>query len=97
MKTIENIASELRDDSTSVQLLYAFNSVGKTRLSVAYKNATKEEDGTHAGNYYNAYSEDLFVWNNDIENGEANIDSPSSRAVSAGFTPILTNSASTRS
>ena len=73
MKTIENIASELRDDSTSVQLLYAFNSVGKTRLSVAYKNATKEEDGTHAGNYYNAYSEDLFVWNNDIENGEANI------------------------
>ena len=73
MKTIEDIASELRDDAAAVQLLYAFNSVGKTRLSVAYKNATKEEDGTHAGIYYNAYSEDLFVWNNDIENGEANI------------------------
>lgn len=73
MKTIEDIALELRDDETAVQLLYAFNSVGKTRLSVAYKNATKEEDGTHAGIYYNAYSEDLFVWNNDIENGEANI------------------------
>ena len=73
MKTIEEIASTLRDDGAAVQLLYAFNSVGKTRLSVAYKNATKEEDGTHAGIYYNAYSEDLFVWNNDIENGEANI------------------------
>ena len=73
MKTIEDIASELRDDSAAVQLLYAFNSVGKTRLSVAYKNATKEEDGTHTGIYYNAYSEDLFVWNNDIENDEANI------------------------
>ena len=73
MKTIEDIASELRDDAAAVQLLYAFNSVGKTRLSVAYKNATKEEDGTHTGIYYNAYSEDLFVWNNDIENGEANI------------------------
>ncbi len=73
MKTIEEIASKLRDDGAAVQLLYAFNSVGKTRLSVAYKNATKEEDGTHAGIYYNAYSEDLFVWNNDIENGEANI------------------------
>lgn len=73
MKTIEDIASELRDDTTAVQLLYAFNSVGKTRLSVAYKNATKEEDGTHAGIYYNAYSEDLFVWNNDIENDEAAI------------------------
>ena len=71
--TIEDIASELRYDAKNVQLLYAFNSVGKTRLSVAYKNATKNEDGTHAGIYYNAYSEDLFVWNNDIEHGEADI------------------------
>ena len=73
MKTIEDIALQLRDDTKAVQLLYAFNSVGKTRLSVAYKDATKEEDGTHTGIYYNAYSEDLFVWNNDIENAEANM------------------------
>ena len=73
MKTIEDIASELRGGAAFVHLLYAFNSVGKTRLSVAYKNATKGEDGTHTGIYYNAYSEDLFVWNNDIENGEVNI------------------------
>ncbi len=61
MNSIEEIASKLRDDDTAVQLLYAFNSVGKTRLSVAYKNATKQADGTHTGIYYNAYSEDLFV------------------------------------
>ena len=73
MTTIEDIACELSDDATNVQLLYAFNSVGKTRLSVAYKNATKNEDGTHEGIYYNAYSEDLFVWNNDIEHGETDI------------------------
>ena len=73
MKTIEDIASELRDDAADVHLLYAFNSVGKTRLSVAYKNATKGADGAHVGIYYNAYSEDLFVWNNDIENDDANI------------------------
>ena len=73
MTTIEDIACNLRDDDADVQLLYAFNSVGKTRLSVAYKNATKEGDGRHKGIYYNAYSEDLFVWNNDIENGETNI------------------------
>ncbi len=72
MKAIEDIALKLRDDDAAVQLLYAFNSVGKTRLSVAYKNATKETDGTHTGIYYNAYSEDLFVWDNDIENSEAN-------------------------
>ena len=73
MTTIEDIAFELAEDDANVQLLYAFNSVGKTRLSVAYKNATKNENGTHAGIYYNAYSEDLFVWNNDAENDEANI------------------------
>ena len=73
MTTVEDIAIQLRDDDADVQLLFAFNSVGKTRLSVAYKNATKGADGAHAGLYYNAYSEDLFVWNNDIENGEAHI------------------------
>ena len=74
MTTIEDIASELtNDDGANVQLLYAFNSVGKTRLSVAYKNATKNEDGTHPGIYYNAYSEDLFVWDNDIKHGEVDV------------------------
>lgn len=71
--SIENLAVNLRDDNTDIHLLYAFNSVGKTRLSVAYKDATKDEDGAHSGIYYNAYSEDLFVWDNDIDNGEADI------------------------
>ena len=73
MMTIEDIAAQLREAAATVQLLYAFNSVGKTRLSVAYQNATRDADGRPTGIYYNAYSEDLFVWNNDIENDEANI------------------------
>ena len=73
MTTIEDIASKLSENNADVQLLYGFNSVGKTRLSIAYKNVTKDKDGAHTGIYYNAYSEDLFVWNNDIENDEANI------------------------
>lgn len=73
MKTVEEVAAQLLEGDADVRLLYAFNSVGKTRLSVAYKDATKNEDGTHAGIYFNAYSEDLFVWNNDIENDEADI------------------------
>ncbi|MCY4158268.1 MAG: AAA family ATPase [Bacteroidetes bacterium] len=72
MSTIDAIALKLCDDKSTIQLLYAFNSVGKTRLSVAYKDVTKE-DGAHTGIYYNAYSEDLFVWNNDIENDGANV------------------------
>ncbi len=67
------IATQLIQAKEKIILIYAFNSTGKTRLSVAYKDATKEEDGRHSGVYYNAFSEDLFVWDNDIENGEENI------------------------
>lgn len=68
----ELIAKELATAKERIALIYAFNATGKTRLSVAYKNATKDEDGVHAGVYYNAYSEDLFFWDNDSENAEAN-------------------------
>lgn len=69
----ELIAKELTGAKERVVLIYAFNATGKTRLSVAFKDATKDENGIHAGVYYNAYSEDLFVWDNDPENGEVNI------------------------
>lgn len=62
------IATALRDAKEKIVLLYAFNATGKTRLSVAYKDATKDTEGAHTGVYYNAYSEDLFVWQNDPEN-----------------------------
>jgi len=63
--TIEQIATQLSQDNTPIQLLYAFNSVGKTRLSVAYQNVTTDDDNQYTGIYYNAYSEDIFVWHND--------------------------------
>lgn len=69
----EIIAKELAGAKEPIVLIYAFNATGKTRLSVAYKDATKSGDGKHAGVYYNAYSEDLFVWDNDSENGETNV------------------------
>jgi len=67
------IAKELVATKEQIVLVYAFNATGKTRLSVAYKNATKGADGKHAGVYYNAYSEDLFLWDNDSDNGEINV------------------------
>lgn len=67
------IAKKLAGAKERITLIYAFNATGKTRLSVAYKDATKDENGTHAGVYYNAYSEDLFVWDNDSENGEIDV------------------------
>ncbi len=71
---LEEIANQLIDMDENIILIYAFNGTGKTQLSIAYKNATKEaNNGQHAGVYYNAFSEDLFVWDNDEENDGANV------------------------
>lgn len=73
-KTLEEIAKELRDSSEQVQLIYAFNGVGKTRLSRTFKEliAPKQEHGTGEETaakiiYYNAFTEDLFYWDNDLD------------------------------
>jgi hypothetical protein len=66
--THAEIAEALRSCEERIIVAYAFNTTGKTRLCVAYKDATKLENGTHTGVYYNAFSEDLFVWDNDEEN-----------------------------
>lgn len=70
---LEAIANQLVGMNENIILIFAFNGTGKTQLSVAYKNATKDDTGNHAGVYYNAFSEDLFVWDNDEEHDGANI------------------------
>ena len=65
---IAEIADTLHQLKEQVVLIYAFNGTGKTRLSVAYKDHTKADNGdNHSGVYYNAFSEDLFVWENDTD------------------------------
>lgn len=72
-KTLEEIAKQLRDANKKVQLIYAFNGTGKTRLSRAMKNLIApriEGDDTPARNkilYYSAFTEDLFYWDNDLK------------------------------
>lgn len=71
---LDTIAEEITKLDESIVLIYAFNGTGKTQLSVAYKNITKaNNNGRHAGVYYNAYSEDLFSWDNDEENDGSDI------------------------
>lgn len=63
----KDIADLLNNEKADIILIHAFNSIGKTRLSVAYKDVTKEQNGGHhAGVYFNAFSEDLFRWDNDV-------------------------------
>lgn len=76
-QTLKEIAELLRDANKKVQLIYAFNGTGKTRLSrefkklIAPKNAEVEEEDTKPKIlYYNAFTEDLFYWDNDLQNDE---------------------------
>ncbi|UNY97745.1 AAA family ATPase [Zhouia spongiae] len=61
-----------------IQLIYAFNGTGKTRLSrkfkelIAPKNSEEDTGEQEASGikimYYNAFTEDLFYWDNDLPN-----------------------------
>lgn len=51
-------------------LLYAYNGTGKTRLSMAFKDIGKQSEGEDEKRdtlYFNAFTEDLFHWDNDLE------------------------------
>ena len=67
--SLDKVVTRLRDDfnSQDVVLLYAHNGTGKTRLSMAFKDARRVGDLRHTL-YFNAYTEDLFSWDNDREN-----------------------------
>lgn len=75
-KTLTEIAEQLKHVDRKVQLVYAFNGSGKTRLSREFKNliaskAEEDEEVEDLGTkilYYNAFTEDLFYWDNDLEN-----------------------------
>ena len=74
-KALEEIAQELRNSDKKVQLIYAFNGVGKTRLSRTFKELIASKQGDSTGEeetavkviYYNAFTEDLFYWDNDLD------------------------------
>ena len=95
-KTLQEIAQQLNAPRTvknkktaevevvtrvpKVQLIYAFNGTGKTRLSREFKQIVAPK-GNGEGEeailsrekilYYNAFTEDLFYWDNDLEGDAA--------------------------
>lgn len=69
--SLEEIAKEIKNSNKKVSLLYAFNGTGKTRLSVEFKKLATEKINEEIIKhiiYYNAFTEDLFTWDNDLEN-----------------------------
>ncbi|WP_346885780.1 AAA family ATPase [Clostridium sp. UBA4395] len=76
-KSLNEIAEQLKNSDKKVQLIYAFNGSGKTRLSREFKclvapkgDGETEEMGLASKKiiYYNAFTEDLFYWDNDLKN-----------------------------
>lgn len=83
--TLKDIAQYLKkakykekteEKDLKAQLIYAFNGIGKTRLSREFKelvssnndkNEIEEWINTKKILYYNAFTEDLFYWDNDLE------------------------------
>jgi anticodon nuclease prrC len=74
-KSLIDIVQELRTAAEQsskpkrVQLIYAFNGVGKTRLSQAFKdniNSGIDNPDEEKVIYYNAFTEDLFYWDNHV-------------------------------
>lgn len=72
-KPLSEIAQDLQTSPKKVQLIYAFNGTGKTRLSRLFKELVSpkaDDNGEQAplkALYYNAFTEDLFYWDNDLD------------------------------
>lgn len=77
-QSLTEIAQRLKDSNKKVQLIYAFNGTGKTRLSREFKELIAPKpisgnDDEQIGSarakilYYSAFTEDLFYWDNDLE------------------------------
>ncbi|WP_295548133.1 AAA family ATPase [uncultured Pseudacidovorax sp.] len=73
-QTLAEVAQQLQSTNKKVQLIYAFNGTGKTRLSRAFKqliepkdegdDATASELADKKMLYFSAFTEDLFYWDN---------------------------------
>ena len=67
-----HLRQQIEEMGKKVTLIFAYNGTGKTRLSMAFKELGKaydDEGQTTARDtlYFNAFTEDLFSWDNDLE------------------------------
>lgn len=67
-KTLRNVSTRIRDDLNDHDfvLIFAYNGTGKTRLSMDFKDVAKKKSQKDTL-YFNAFTEDLFNWHNDLD------------------------------
>lgn len=70
-QNLDDIAKYFRETLVAKKyiLVYAYNGTGKTRLSMIFKDQGKNGDNRDTL-YFNAFTEDLFYWDNDLESNE---------------------------
>ena len=73
-----HLRQQIEEKNKKVTLIFAHNGTGKTRLSIAFKELGKsyDDDGQTTARdtlYFNAFTEDLFTWDNDLENNRDRI------------------------
>lgn len=70
-QSLSRVVTKIKDDlnSSDYVLLFAYNGTGKTRLSMEFKNKSGGKASNKNTLYFNAYTEDLFHWDNDLEKG----------------------------
>ena len=77
-ETIEKLAESIKNNDKKICLYYAFNGVGKTRLSMGLRKLVEEENDIEVAPrvlYYNSFIEDLFIWDNrEIDSSTLKID-----------------------
>lgn len=74
-KLVQYIRNDLDSGKQDFVLLFAYNGTGKTRVSMAFKESGKKSRKGEVANaeekrdtlYFNAFTEDLFIWDNDLE------------------------------
>lgn len=72
------LRQQIEDRNKKVTLIFAHNGTGKTRLSMAFKELGKQRDAEGQVTardtlYFNAFTEDLFSWDNDLEHDRARV------------------------
>lgn len=65
-ENLREVVTYLRGLDKKYILLFGYNGTGKTRLSMEFKEVGKNGNDRDTL-YFNAYTEDLFYWDNDLE------------------------------
>ena len=72
-KSLDTLTTRFVDDlrSSDCLFLFAYNGIGKTRLSMTFKDYVKRKNHDNPGVlYFNAFTEDLFTWDNDLRGNQ---------------------------